>query len=161
MCRLVPAILVKTAFEEAWRVAILANPEWLKWWRMGSNSFWIPEVKACDWTGAQRVAIRGNRIVGWLSLSVDRESQAVTQVSAVSLIEGDIGFLRAVDRWMTAARSEYRSIRWTCCVGNPAAKGWLKWAKANGGGELCVIQDQAMVDGVSTAAHFFQVPGRQ
>lgn len=153
-----PSILVKQALVSAAERTLAADPGRLRWYRLGSSAAWLPSPEESDWHRIHRTVMLGDAVLGWCSASIDREAQTVTEVGAVSL-QYSLPYARALDGWMHGLRREFRALRWTCVVGNPAAAGWRRWAERAGGGELCLLRRYALLDGRPVDVHLFEVLG--
>lgn len=156
--RLVPSALVRQQLIEAATAAFAADPSRLRFYRVGAASSWVPTIEDSDWNAIQRAVVLDGRVLGWCSASVDREALTVTQIGAVSF-GYSLPYARALGEFMCSLRREFRAIRWTCVVGNPAAAGYRRWAERAGGGEVCRLLSYAIIDGRPVDAHLFQVPG--
>ena len=157
---LVPAAAAKTEIEAAFAALLRARPGYLRWYRMGSASRWIPEVPTDDWHRVARASMSAGEVVGYMAAMVDREPPTVTEIAAVALRPGSVTFMRDLERFADELRRSFVVVRFTCAVGNPAERIWRRWVEAHDGREVGVLHAYGQsATGEVLDVRLFEVPG--
>lgn len=160
--KLVPVQALEPELKEAMGRLLLRDPDATFWLRNCSNASWIykPPDNG-DWNTIARVVFAEGIVIGYVSASIDRESDSVADVTLLSLTPGvRTDFALAVRSFMIRLRREFRSVRWSCVEGSPHENGYRRMAERMDGKQLGVWPDRCrMSDGVIRGQVWFWAPG--
>ena len=165
---IVPAKLLEAAYREQYAQAVLADPERFVYLSLGPACHHLPSIAENDWNAEQRLSVtmvgKDHSVIvhGYMSASVDRETNCVSNCTLLSLRPCSATFARDAYSWLRQLRASYRLIRWCVIEGNPAGAIYRKLISRLGGEEVGFFRHYARLrDGRVLGVRWYEIPGTE
>lgn len=157
------AKLLEEPFRRASAEFALRNPERFYWLHDESWAH-LRTLEETDWNYRQRLSVVDGsepRIVGYLSASIDRACDSVSNLAAFALTRRPHReFAIDTAAFVDELRAAFRLVRFSVAVGNPAEAIWSRMAAACGGGPVGTFSQHLRTqDGKLHDMRYYEIPG--
>lgn len=128
------AIAHKEALQ-AVRLKVLDDPNFF-WFEQGVYVELEKDLDSSTWSKIQKVSLCDGEVIGYLSASISRADQSVTQIAAANFTkEISVTFSRDFRDFLSSLLEHYRfhKVSWSVIVGNPAEAMYDKVVEHHGG----------------------------
>ncbi len=113
------------------------------------------------WSNLQLIAVHAGEVQGYMSATIDRNTQAIVGVGVVKFCEGhEEQFAADMAAIFEFLRAHFRSVRWSCVEGAPTEAIYRKIAANHGGGVVGTFAAAyRLPTGELARQLWFEVPG--
>lgn len=162
---IIPAKLIELQLRAAAAESVLRDGARFRWYQITSSAPHLLDLDTSDWARIERASVSGAgetlTIHGFMSASIDRECNTVSQMGAFSIREKSPTYLRDLLRFIEHLQCRFDLVRWGVVIGNPAERIWEAAAKRLGGGPVGVFRRYALLStGEAADMRWYEIPGR-
>lgn len=148
-----------TQLQAKW-ATFLDDPQRSMFYAMSSAIEHTLRISESDWNRVQRISLVGDEVVGYMSADVDRDTNAVTSLSAVNFCPGSMVYPRDVMGFVDSLRRQFLVVRWGCAEGSPNEALYRKAIKHVDGEVVGRARHYFRLQtGETVGAVFFESPG--
>ena len=133
------------------------NPKY-KYYHLGYFDF--PKIEDNEWNKIQRVSIYEDKVIGYLSSSVNRTNNIIDSIcllSDTSGIKNIKQFEKDIFDFFLILLRQYPTIQWVVVVNNPVKKKYEKFVNYVGGNIVGIHHKSAKVDNELLDEELFEI----
>lgn len=119
------------------------------------------KIGESEWECLQRASVAADgSLLGYLSASVDRDNREVTNITAISFVEGSVEWAVDLRRFMSNLVAEFEVVHWSALADTPNAVMYRRAAERLGGRVCGRFERRARRPGGQLAAvEWFEILG--